>query len=182
MPLRMASSLKKVPNGGEPVMASKPITHKAPVTGRTRSVPRVQGGLCAEMGQRVAGGEKQHGLGDGVIHGVQHAAEPGNAADADPKDEDAHVLDAGIGQQPLEIHLPDHEQPRHGDERKTEEHEQVPAEGAEPCFHQEGMRGEWEERRSLSRTPDRRADTTEGASLCASGSQVCSGAKPILVP
>ena len=34
----------------------------------------------------------------------------------------------------------------------------------------------------FSRAPDSRAETTDGASLCASGSQVCRGARPILVP
>jgi hypothetical protein len=30
--------------------------------------------------------------------------------------------------------------------------------------------------------PESKAEITDGASLCASGSQVCSGARPILVP
>ena len=34
----------------------------------------------------------------------------------------------------------------------------------------------------LSRAPDSRAETSEGAWLWASGSQLCRGARPILVP
>ena len=34
----------------------------------------------------------------------------------------------------------------------------------------------------LRRTPDKSADAGLGASLCASGSHVCMGARPILVP
>ena len=83
------------------------------------------GRLGAVEGQDVAGRQEQHRLGQRVIDGVQHRAEGGHAADADAEREDAHVLDAGIGQHPLEVGLAEDEHGGHGHRDQAEEHQQI---------------------------------------------------------
>ena len=80
----------------------------------------------------VAGDEKQHGLGEGVIHSVEHGAEDPGAAQADAQGEDAHVLDAGVGEEAFEIGLPDDERGRHGHGNQSEADEQRPGKVAKP--------------------------------------------------
>ncbi len=42
-PLRMVNSLRKSPNGGDPVTAKSPATSNAPVTDRERRMPWILG-------------------------------------------------------------------------------------------------------------------------------------------
>ena len=98
-----------------------------------------------------------------VIDGVQHGAEGGRAADAHAQGEDAHVLDAGVGQHPLEIRLAENEHGRHGHRDQPEEHQQIAAEGAPgPAADSSAMRakdgqeGAVQQRPGKQRRNDRR--------------------------
>ena len=57
--LRMTSSLRKGPKGGDPVMARKPAIQRTPETGRERRTPaHLVGRFAAVDGQDIAGDEK----------------------------------------------------------------------------------------------------------------------------
>ena len=81
-----------------------------------RSVPKVS--------RIFAGGKEQERLGKRVIEGVQQRAEEAErAADAHAEGHDAHVLDAAVGEQALQVALHDHEEDG-GDQRKAAKGEQ----------------------------------------------------------
>ena len=118
----MVNSLTNGPNGGEPVMARKPARNSAPGQRHALDGPaHVVGDLAAVGPVDVAGREEQHALGQAVVDQVQQRPVHGQAADADAQDQDAHVLDAGVGQHPLEVALPDHE--HRGDGHRQQAHE-----------------------------------------------------------
>ena len=56
-------------------MARKPATQSTPVTGSVRSTPRTSAvDFVLIDGQDVAGHEEQHGLGQRMVDGVEHAS------------------------------------------------------------------------------------------------------------
>ena len=56
--------------------------------------------------------QEECGLGQGVVDGVQHRAEDARSAQADAEGQDAHVLDARVGEHPLEVGLAEDENGR----------------------------------------------------------------------
>ena len=118
----MVNSLTNGPNGGEPVMARKPARNSAPENGTRCRAPRTSSVDLAAVGAvDVARRQEQHALGQAVVDHVQQGAVHRQAADADAQDQDAHVLDAGVGQHALEVALPHHED--RGDSHRQEAHE-----------------------------------------------------------
>ncbi len=135
MPRRMVNSLRKGPKGGEPVTARKAGQKERcrRAAGR-RSAPRTSAELLAGEGAvDVAGGEEQAPLGQGVVDQMQQGAEGGQPADADADGEDPHVLDAGIGEHPLDVGLAHHE------DRGEQQREEPQAE--------QRLAGQWPDRR-----------------------------------
>jgi hypothetical protein len=92
------------------------------------------------------------------------------------------VFDARIGQQALVVALGQHERRCHG-ERQQPEDEEHPAHETRPergvTDRCEGAASAY--RATDSSTPDMSPETGAGAWLCASGSQLCIGARPALV-
>ena len=84
---------------------------------------------------------------------------------------------------PLEVGLAEDE---HGGHGHREQPKQRPAgrrlKSPRPAAARSACTRRMARNAQFSSAPDSRAETTEGASLWASGSQVCSGARPILVP
>ena len=108
-------------------------------------------------------------------------ASASGVAEADPERDHAHVLEARVGEQPLPGQRPPEERHRDGerDEPEADEHAacavRAPIAGASACC----------ERQATSSTAGRSAaessaETGAGASEWASGSQLCTGAQPIL--
>ena len=62
----------------------------------------------------VARREEEYALGDRVVDEVEHGPEHAQPANADPEDQNAHVLDAGVGEHPLVVALTRHEDAGHG--------------------------------------------------------------------
>ena len=92
------------------------------------------------------------------------------------------MLDAGIGQHAFEIGLAEDEHGRHGHRDQAEEHQQIRLKAPSPAADQQRVRAEDGRNAQFNSAPESSAETTDGASLWASGSQVCSGARPIFVP
>ena len=135
-------------------------------------------GLVSE--QRNGGVEAER-LGDRVGDDVDgDTGESERCREADAERDDAHVLEARVGEQPLPGERPPEERDRDGERDETEADEDAlcrpgPTTGASDCS----------ERQATSSTAgrsaaERSAETGGGASACASGSQLCTGAQPIL--
>ncbi len=118
----MVISLKNRPKGGDPVIISAAITKSALAIGVRPNVPppiSFEVGRAVELRER-AGRKERDRLGERVIGHVQNRAEGARlAAEPDPHGHDAHVLDARIGQQPLQV-------PLDQDERRGHEHREQP--------------------------------------------------------
>ena len=118
-----------------------------------------------------------------MVQGVQHGGEHAETAEAEADRDDAHVLDAVVGEQPLHVVL-DRDEDRREDQRHEPE-EQKDRMGlavlprAPPAIGRYRM---MQKRAQLSMTPEKTADTGVGAWLWASGSQVCMGESPAFVP
>ena len=99
---------------------------------RPGHAPGVVAGAGVVDGQDVAGNQKQRALGQRMVDGVEHGPEGRAAADADAKGQDAHVLDAGVGQHPFVVAQADDKNSGrdHGDE--AEKHQQLAAKGPQP--------------------------------------------------
>ena len=160
-----------------------PATQSAPVTGRARRAPRTSDDLLGAIRrQDVAREEEQRRLGEGVVHRVKQCPPVPHPAEADAHAEDAHVLHAGIGEHALVVGLADDQPRRDAHGHQPEDQDGLPAECPRPAaLHTARMR-RMARNAQFRRAPESRADTTEGASLCASGSHVCMGARPIFVP
>ena len=93
------------------------------------------------------------------------------------------MLDARVGEHPLEVGLADDEYRRDRHGKQAKHHQQLlPERGpGRPPSRPAGVR-RMARKAQLSSAPESKAEMTEGASLWASGSQVCRGASPILVP
>ena len=104
-PLRMVNSLTKGPNGGEPVTAKNPPGTARPRPGGTAGCRGSSAYDLPVARTDVAGREEEHPLGEPVVDQVQQRAVDGHAAEAEAQHQDAHVLDAGVGQHPLEVAL-----------------------------------------------------------------------------
>ena len=101
---RMVNSLTNGPNGGEPVMARNPARNSAPDKGRRLMAPlHIVRELASVRSVNVAGRKEQDALGQAVVDQVQQRTEDGDPADADAQHQDAHVLDAGVGQHAFEV-------------------------------------------------------------------------------
>ena len=74
----------------------------------------------------VSGAKEQQWLGHAVEeHVQQHAERAEFAAEAERRDHDARVVDAGISQQPAKVSLCEDKRGRHEDGRQAEDQEQV---------------------------------------------------------
>ena len=121
-------------------------------------------------------------FGERMIHGVQHRAERARAAEPDAERNDAHVLDAGIGQQPFVIRLAENKHRADDQRNQAQRNPDVAAEISQAGGDADLLHAESPRNAQFNTAPESSAETTDGASLCASGSQVCSGARPIFVP
>ena len=92
------------------------------------------------------------------------------------------MLDARIGQHPLVVGLADDEHGGHAIESRPKNTSRSPLKCPSPAAARTLCPRRMPRNAQLSSAPDSRAETMDGASLWASGSQVCMGARPILVP
>ena len=106
----MVYSLMNGEKGGDPVMAMKPARKSPPDQGRRVSAPLTTSVVLFAVGAvNVAGGEKQHPFGQTVIQQMKERAVQGSLAESETDGKNPHMLDARIGQHPLEIGLAGHE-------------------------------------------------------------------------
>ena len=103
--LRIENSLKKTAIGGAPVIASPPKMSAAPASGRSADQPAHGGNFArSHRQQRGARGKETKGLGHRMTDDLLHRAVIGDGrAESDRRQDDAHVLDGGEGEQPLVI-------------------------------------------------------------------------------
>ena len=113
---------------------------------------------------------------------MQQRALGRQAAQARAQGQNAHVLHAGVGQQALVMALPHDENGRRDQREQAEKDQQAAAEIARSAASMIWCPRRMPNRAQLSSAPESRADTRDGAWLWASGSQLCRGARPILVP
>jgi len=104
----IVTSDRKTPTGGEPRTANDPSSSAPPVTGTAASSGDA-GRLTRPVPERhVTAGQEQYGLGDRVVERLQQrAVEPEQAAESERHRDDPHVVDRGVGEQPLEVAPPD---------------------------------------------------------------------------
>ena len=85
-----------------------------------------------------AGRHEQRRLGDGVVEHVERRGEERErTADADGEGHDAHVLDGGVRQEPLEVVLDEHERDGDDDRERAEAEEQIRREVRSERAHRE---------------------------------------------
>ena len=134
-------------------------------------------GSCAEQRRRGIEAERLRDRVPGDVH--RDAGERERGSEADPERDHAHVLEAGVGEQALPGQRAPEE--RHGDgEREQTEADQHSARRRLADHRRERLA----ERQATSSTvgssaAESSAETGGGASECASGSQLCTGAQPI---
>jgi hypothetical protein len=80
----------------------------------------------------VPGREEEDPLRQAVVDRVEERAEDADPAEADAEDEDPDVLDARVGEHPLDVALPHDEDGRQGDREEPHEDEELAGEGAFP--------------------------------------------------
>ena len=141
-----------------------------------------------DLGRLVAvehpSGEEEHrGLRQRVVHQVQHRGDGPQRSQRQPHADQAHVLDARVGQHPLVVPL-DHEAEGRDRERQDTRGgrgagsgRRVPTAALTTAFQRMIAYSA-----TASSTPDIMAESGAGASAWASGSHVCIGARPGLRP
>ena len=107
----IVNSLKNSANGGAPVIATAPASHKKPSVGsRFEQMTDAADALRAVGSHDDARAEKHRGFVQRVIeHVVQCARNAERPAEAKPERDDSHVLDARIGHEALDPRLADDE-------------------------------------------------------------------------
>ena len=183
--VRIRNSLAKTPNGGMPRIASDPSISPQPTVGLTLIRPRISlHHLGARLLRRVADGKEDRRLGQRVHRHVQQAGEVGDrTAQAERERDQPHVLDRRVGEHALDVLLARQEERRDHHRDQAEAHHQVCRRArcaarrrSAPCSAGRAYSA------TLSSRPDSTAETGVGPSACASGSQLCSGTSPTLVP
>jgi len=84
-------------------------------------------------------------------------------AEADPDGKQAHVFDARVGQQPLDVLLPDHERQGDGHAQQAESDEQGRREPGADAGDRHQMEADQGVERATNETPERSALTGLGA-------------------
>ncbi len=182
-PATISTSLTKSGDGGSPasVPSESPIAAPSAGCGAADAAGRVPAGarLVSEQRRRRVEAER---LRDRVPDDVDgDAGERERRAEADPERDHAHVLEARVGEQPLPGERPPEERDRDRERDEPEGDQHVLA----PCARRSPARAPAPSARRRAAPPAaappraarRRA---AGASECASGSQLCTGAQPIL--
>ncbi len=173
------------PNGGKPAMATVPINSPQPTVGWVRIRPRI---FSMRLGAgdlgRVTDGDEDRGLGERVHGHVQQRAEGRERpADAEGEGHEPHVLDGRVAEHALDVALAVQEQPRDHERQQAEAHHEMARQVAvrsEPSTSILTRTSAYSA--TLSSSPESIADIGVGPSECASGSQLCSGTRPTLVP
>ena len=181
-PATISTSLAKSGKGGRPASAPSETPIDVPSTGWVRAMPVTE---CPADAGLVS--EERHGsveaerLGDRVRDDVDgDAGERERCREADAERDDAHVLEARVGEQPLPGERPPEERHRDGEGDETEADEDAlrrprprrPGRATAPSARRRAAPREGAPRRGARRPGG-------GASACASGSQLCTGAQPI---
>ena len=167
-----------------PASAARLTPIAAAVDGLAPATPA--GAACCGSGvdaqQRQRGVEAER-LGERVAGDVEHdAGDRERGAEPDPERDHPHVLEARVGEQPLPRQRPPKE--RHRDEhRRQPERDEHRARRAGPDRRLEGLLDPPGDQQHASAAAPRESIALigGGASLCASGSQLWTGAQPIFV-
>ena len=106
-PATISNSLRNSPNGGIADSAKTASRNSGAVHGSaSNAAPDPRELLGAELAHEHAGAHERVALRGRVReHVQQHPGQGDRRAEADTDREDAHVLDAGVGQQPLHVVL-----------------------------------------------------------------------------
>ena len=113
----MPTSEKNRLNGGNPSSAAMPASQGTARPGRRASSPRTSAiAVVPSVVEEPSGHDEQAGLGQSVAeHVQQYRRQPEGAAGRGAEGEQPHVLDAGVGEHPLVVALPQEQQRRDGE-------------------------------------------------------------------
>ena len=181
--MTMNTSLKKDAKGGMAIKARSPRIQRTPTGRSALSSPLISSVFLLWYRRRMLPeARKSDDLTQGMADQMHQRPQDAKAPRGDAHGDDPHVFHAGIGQHPLVVL--DDEDVHRADEDREQSGEHQNAAGK-----REGVGGTKDlteaqdpEQGQFSRVPESRAETAAGASEWASGSQVCMGAKPALVP
>ena len=131
----------------------------------------------------VADGEEDRRLGQRMQHHVQQAGEIGErAAQTESEGDQPHMLDGGIGEQPLDVAPPvEHEGAEQERDEAHQDHQRARRQSPRIAGHQH-LAAKQRVERDVEQQARQTAVIGVGPSAWASGSQACSGNRPILVP
>ena len=182
--VRMRNSLAKTPNGGMPRIASEPSISPQPTVGLTLIRPRISSITCVPAFCAAWPTAKK------IAHLVSECtvmcSRPAKFAIGPPMPnanvDQPHVLDRRVGEHALDVPLARQEERGDDDRDQAEAHHQLAGEARSSAPSASTLQRSSAYSATLSSSPESTAETGVGPSACASGSQLCSGTSPTLVP